>query len=334
VENKDKKLQLIQMVLDKVNAGYRAEEVISFTFDIVKELFRCQSIAILTKELKSFHLRVVTSRGLSGDFIKHFQLNEKMELLKNTLSQPKYILVNESSDIKKRNLYKFEHDFKTLLAVPMRHGNKWVGFTYMDSGESGAFSDEDIRIFVELVNLITVIEEYGRLEDQLHQISDYDGLTKLYTYKYFHESLAHEIKRADHDRTRLSLCIAAVDHQKDYNHIHGHKKGDNALQLIGRIIRDNVRDIDIPARYGGAKFAIIMPACEKDEAKRIAETVRSKVEGATFEEKDPRLYLSIAIAIYPTDAGNERDLINRAEQTIYFCRRANGNVVKIYSEVS
>ncbi|MBI3599474.1 MAG: hypothetical protein HY097_02400 [Nitrospinae bacterium] len=49
MENRDKKLQLIQRVLDKINAGYKAEEVMSFTTDIVKELFKCQSMAIFTK---------------------------------------------------------------------------------------------------------------------------------------------------------------------------------------------------------------------------------------------------------------------------------------------
>ena len=189
MENRDKKLQLIQMVLDKINAGYTAEEVLSFTADIVKELFKCQSIAILTKGQKSFQIKVITSRGLSGDFIKHLQVDEKKELLKDISNQQKYLLISENNDSKKRGLYKFEYEYKTLIAVPMKHGNKWVGFTYMDSGEKDAFSDEDIRIFVELVNLLTVIVEYGRLEDQLRQVSNYDGLTKLYSYRYFYESL-------------------------------------------------------------------------------------------------------------------------------------------------
>ncbi len=333
MENRDKKLQLIQRVLDKINAGYKAEEVMSFTNDIVKELFKCQSIAIFAKE-PNFRNKIIASRGLSGDFIKHFQANEKQELFRDVLSQERYILIDDKSDIKKKNLYKFEHDFKTLLAVPMKHSNKWVGFTYMDSAEKDSFSEEDIGIFVELVNLLTVVVEYGRLEDQLHQISNYDGLTKLYSYKYFHESLSHEIKRADHDKTRLTLCVAAVDHLKDYNHINGHPKGDKAVQLIGGVIKDNIRDIDIPARYGGAKFAIIMPACEISEAKKIAETIRKKVESVSFEVKSPRLYLSIALAAYPADASDERDLINKIDRTLYSCKREKGNIVKTYSEIA
>lgn len=333
MENRDKKLQLIQMVLDKINAGYTAEEVLSFTSDIVKELFKCQSIAILTKGQKSFHIKVITSRGLSGDFIKHLQVDEKKELLKDISNQQKYLLITENTDSKKRGLYKFEYECKTLIAVPMKHGNKWVGFTYMDSREKDAFSDEDIRIFVELVNLLTVIVEYGRLEDQLRQVSNYDGLTKLYSYRYFHESLLHEIKRATHDKSHLSLCIVSVDHLKDYNHINGHIKGDSAIQVIGKIIEGNVRDIDIPARYGGAKFVIIMPSCEISEAKKIAENIRSKVEKTSFESKEPRLLLSIALTTYPADAENERDLINRAEQTLYYCKREKGNIVKTYSEI-
>lgn len=333
MENRDKKLHLIQRVLDKINAGYKAEEVMSFTIDIVKELFKCQSIAIFTKE-PNFRNKIITSRGLSGDSIKHFQSGEKEELFRDILSQERYILIDEKSDAKKKALYKFEHDFKTILAVPMKHGNKWVGFTYMDSAEKDAFTEEDTRIFVELVNLLTVIIEYGRLEDQLHQVSNYDGLTRLYSYKYFHESLSHEIKRADHDKTRLTLCVAAVDHLKDYNHINGHPKGDKAVQLIGGIIKENVRDIDIPARYGGAKFVIIMPACEIEEAKKIAETIRKKVESAPFEVKEPRLYLSIALAAYPEDASDERDLINKIDRTLYACRREKGNIVKTYSEIA
>lgn len=332
MENRDKKLQLIQMVLDKINAGYTAEEVLSFTADIVKELFKCQSIAILTKGQKSFHIKVITSRGLSGDFIKHLQVDEKKELLKDISNQQKYLLVTENTDSKKRGLYKFEYEYKTLIAVPMKHGNKWVGFTYMDSREKDAFSDEDIRIFAELVNLLTVIVEYGRLEDQLKQVSNYDGLTKLYSYRYFHESLLHEIKRANHDKSHISLCIISVDHLKDYNHMHGHIKGDSVIQTIGKIIEENVRDIDIPARYGGAKFVIIMPSCEISEAKKIAETIRKKVEAIPFEGKEPRLYVSVALASYPADASNERDIINKAEQTLYYCKREKGNIVKVYSE--
>ncbi|NQT33052.1 MAG: GGDEF domain-containing protein [Candidatus Omnitrophica bacterium] len=139
-------------------------------------------------------------------------------------------------------------------------------------------------ILLSLLLFILLYREYNAKIEQEKRVAEYqavhDGLTGLYTQKYFKDFLATEISRAERYKRPLSLIMCDVDHFKKFNDTYGHLAGDNALQTVARIISENVRASDIVARYGGEEFAILLIEAGIDEAKSIANRLKKLTEQA------------------------------------------------------
>lgn len=170
--------------------------------------------------------------------------------------------------------------------------------------------------------------------EALQRLTMVDRLTGLHNYGYFMERLEEERQRADRFGSKLSLIMLDIDHFKPYNDKFGHQKGNALLKKVANILTRQVRTIDIVARYGGEEFAILLPNTSR-EAVEIAERIRRAVETAKFEggkgEAFVKRTLSAGVATYPTDASNEIELIDRADQALYVAKDQGRNAVRVYS---
>jgi diguanylate cyclase (GGDEF)-like protein len=106
---------------------------------------------------------------------------------------------------------------------------------------------------------------------QLHELSIRDQLTGLFNQHAFYQRLRHELIRSEADRAPLTLVYMDLNSFKQLNDTRGHLAGDNLLALVGSTIRREVRDNDIPCRYGGDEFCILMPDTEANTAVNICQ---------------------------------------------------------------
>ena len=109
-----------------------------------------------------------------------------------------------------------------------------------------------------------------------------DGLTNLYNRRYFDDSLSKEMARSTRHDNSFSLIMLDVDNFKNYNDTYGHPEGDEVLKDIGSIIKSSIRKIDVPCRYGGEEFAVILPETTKDNAVILAERIRERLVEKRF----------------------------------------------------
>jgi diguanylate cyclase (GGDEF)-like protein len=161
-----------------------------------------------------------------------------------------------------------------------------------------------------------------------------DELTGLYNYRFFTELLRCEAGRAERNSAPLSLVMIDVDDFKPYNDENGHEAGNAALRDIARLLTENLYSADMAARYGGEEFTLILPSTSKQDAERVAEKIRAKVELHDFlgEETQPAgaLTISLGIATSPGDARETGDLIRRADQAMYAAKAEGKNRVQLY----
>jgi len=120
-------------------------------------------------------------------------------------------------------------------------------------------------------------QELSELNKKLLQMTVKDDLTSLYNQIYIKERLDNELKRAHQFNQPLAILKIDIDNFRRYNDSHGHLAGDNCLKTVTRLIKDSIRDIDIPARYGGEEFLVILPGAKSNEATQIAEKVRQTI---------------------------------------------------------
>ena len=157
---------------------------------------------------------------------------------------------------------------------------------------------------------------------QIEHSANTDGLTGLFNQSFFKASLKREIERSKRHKLKTSLIFFDMDNFKRVNNIFGHLEGDHVLEDIGKIIRDNVREFDLPSRYGGDEFAIILPNTNKEEAFKVASRITDDIEqycfsSQKFKEKSLRLTISCGIASYPDDVLSAEELLDFADRALY-----------------
>ncbi len=158
----------------------------------------------------------------------------------------------------------------------------------------------------------------------LERVAVTDPLTGIYNARHFHIALEAQVKCAHDAGGVLSLLVLDVDGLSRYNELHGRRQGDEALTMVARLLMESTRGSDFVARCGGDEFAIILPACTTRQALALAERIRRVVEEHGLPEG---LSASLGVATFPTDASDERELINVTQQACYLAQRLGGNTV-------
>ena len=168
-------------------------------------------------------------------------------------------------------------------------------------------------------------DELRRANKRLEELSITDDLTGIYNRRHFYEKLSQEIARADRHKRPLSLLMFDVDHFKSYNDTHGHLAGNRILERVGRIVSEEIREVDWAFRYGGDEFTIILPETSKENGVVVAERIRKAFEKCKFDKTT----LSIGIAQY--DLKSDLDtLIKHADETMYRAKNQGGNRIEVY----
>lgn len=211
--------------------------------------------------------------------------------------------------------------------------------TLVTNDEVEKMSHYFTNILVELQNKMTQANQFAKelaeANRKLAQLALKDGLTNLYNQTYIKERLQQEFARAQRFRHSLGIIMLDIDNFKSFNDNYGHLKGDIALKTVSRLIISNLRPTDIPSRYGGEEFLIILPETDKSTIKEIAERIRASVANYSFEsaspDKNERLTISVGIANYANSASNVDILIDQADMALYQSKRNGKNQIIIHA---
>ncbi len=166
---------------------------------------------------------------------------------------------------------------------------------------------------------------------QLQEEARVDPKTGLFNARHFALALNEELTRAARFERPLSLVMADLDLLRDINNTYGHLAGDAVLQGIAEVFRSHLRHYDVPARFGGEEFAILLPETPPELAFEIAERIRRTVAATTFDvetSSEPiRATISIGVAAYPRDGADTNELIHQADLAVYRAKLQGRNRV-------
>ncbi|MFM1866982.1 MAG: Response regulator PleD [Planctomycetota bacterium] len=168
-----------------------------------------------------------------------------------------------------------------------------------------------------------------KLLRMLAQCAQRDGLTALWNRAYLDQRLAAEHSEAQRHARHLSVILCDIDHFKSVNDRYGHPFGDEVLAHFATILAGG-RVSDVPCRYGGEEFAVILPGTTVDEATEVAERFRAAFEAHRWR-RHPDLVLTASFGVaaisplQPMLSG--ADLIKRADDALYQAKRGGRNRV-------
>ena len=164
------------------------------------------------------------------------------------------------------------------------------------------------------------------LSQRLRSLAYHDSLTELYNHRYFYEQLDHEVERAQRYGRPVSVMLLDLDHFKEVNDTYGHLMGDKLLALVGQIIKEQVRSSDIPSRYGGDEFAIILPdttrAAAEATAEKLAQAITAGRTASGSLSETLAISASYGVACCPDDARSVSELLQQADDQLYAAKDA------------
>ncbi len=216
-----------------------------------------------------------------------------------------------------------------VMVFPLRANQELLGMVIVATETA---SDTTGRDLVETLVVHTALSiNNATMLEQVERLAITDGLTGVYNRRYFNSRLETEILRSQRFGQPVSLIILDIDFFKSVNDILGHLGGDAMLKELANLLLENVRKVDIVARFGGEEFAIILPETPAVNAGLVAEKIRCWIEEYPFtgQEKLPRgnLTASLGVATYPDHARKLEDLIHQADESLYRAKQFGRNQV-------
>lgn len=186
------------------------------------------------------------------------------------------------------------------------------------------------RIYTVRVQLQKMQRELQLANQELQRLSLHDGLTGLANRRYFDQMLEKEYCRAKREHSPLSLIICDVDYFKRYNDSYGHAAGDRCLCQVAQAIRTTVqRPGDLPCRYGGEEFTVILPQTDLAGVQVLAEKIRDAVWWLNLphqaSEVAPRVTLSLGAATYTGQYATPDALLKAADDALYRAKAQGRN---------
>jgi len=307
-----------------------------------------------TKAVSFLNQALILSRELSYDEISAEALFTKAQLfLKSSETETARELFNEAIKASKTvhddrilrkcyvgisDSYKIDGDFHMALST-------YESYIIADEEEKHVENKRKLRN-IELIKtmetlrqdaevtktqniaLVEKVDELNKLQKELYHISTRDALTNLYNRRYATEQIDIIFSRAKRHDFPLSVALLDLDHFKSINDTFSHLVGDSVLQIVGKILDDSTREIDIAARYGGEEFLLIFPDTDIDGATLVCERIRVKIEDYHWENIVTNLKVTTSIGLaHGANHKNAEELIAIADKLLYESKEKGRNTL-------
>lgn len=270
----------------------------------------------------------------------------------NTLDAAAARILSPLSELLQRPLQLAQSETGNSFAI--RTGIPRVSVVATD-GRS--FNDAERQLVLALFDVVRMAEEsearFQELENRmlslqrenldltvknrvLSEVSSRDSLTGLYNRGYVIEKLDSEINRSVRHGSPMSLLLLDIDHFKNINDTYGHAAGDEVLKAVGKLLRESCRVYDVPGRYGGEEFCILLPETHVGNTTIVAERIRKRLETTQLPCGDATATVTASIGIAGVDSGPNEGvlspaaLIERADRALYSAKHRGRNRIEMF----
>jgi diguanylate cyclase (GGDEF)-like protein len=183
--------------------------------------------------------------------------------------------------------------------------------------------------------IVTVLElRWANLEltRALQHEATHDALVDLANYREFHARLLSVAAMCAEKKRPYALLFIDLDHFKQINDTAGHAAGDEALRLVGALLKSHVRSMDTAARLGGDEFAVLLAGCPHERAEQIASNILSSVQKLELQWEGKTFQVGASIGVSYTDAGeyDTTTVLRAADSACYAAKRSGRNRVEVY----
>ncbi len=329
LENQNQNFQKLLDIGQKLSSSLNEEEAQKTVIDGLEEMFKYQTAVLFMVEQTSQGLMLVPVKFRSPyeNYLENYYwpLDDISNILGHIAYYRQPVILNDTSNTK---LQLVIDDERSVIVAPMVVENEVTGVVYVGHPRPDYFYDDDLRLLEAVVNNAAMALKNAEAFEEQRMQAITDGLTGLYTHRYFQQRLGEEINTARRRKQGFALVMIDADHFKTYNDTLGHPEGDMVLRTIADLMRKFTRDSDLICRIGGDEFTVLLKEIDKENALVKAEAIRAAVE-STFRDHQVQITTSIGLACFPEDAQTKKDLVAAADAALYKSKRAGRNQVSV-----
>jgi len=348
-------LRLNKMLSTAIKEAKLNEQVLQRFIDIEVKMLGCSKlddlIALLIKDFKhDFKLNVVTLILFDKDELVSpllhplpTELSGQLTLVSDTqllseLYPQKTLLAGELDHDLRKQLFPNNPFVLSCVLLPLINKGQIVGSLHLGARDLSRYHSEYRYDYLErMASLLAVCIENCVIQENLAYLSSTDTLTKLNNRHSFDLEINLALQRANRQKHHLSLLFLDIDHFKRVNDNYGHSGGDAILKSFADILKQQLRNTDFLARFGGEEFAILLPDCDAQQAQQIANNLREKVAQYPFDTNGYgaiQISTSIGISSYFFDQNNTQDftelgfrLLKRSDEALYQAKQTGRNKI-------
>ncbi len=341
VKEKDRLYKVLE-VNAIISSSLNLQVVLDTLMGKAKEVMESEASSLMLVDEEAQELYFYTVKGEKSDAIKTIRLKMGEGISGWVASKGEPVLVEDAAQdprFSRKADQKSQFHTKSMMCVPLRAKKRILGTVQVLNKLDGTFFNmADLKIFEVLADQAAIAIENARL----HEMATVDQVTGLYLKHYFLARLEEEYKRARLSGQPMAVIMSDIDLFKKVNDNFGHQGGDRALVELAAVIKDTVKEKgsvdDIPGRYGGEEFCVLLPDTDSQRALEMAEHIRRNIESHPIQigEKTAKITISVGVACYPFHAQyikDKEDFIKLADEALYICKHRGRNCVALYEEI-
>lgn len=224
---------------------------------------------------------------------------------------------------------------RSMLVLPLIAQDKVLGTLVVGHREANRYTTERREMLEVVSNQVAVSLQSANLYACMERMATRDALTGLPNRRTFMGRIEEAVARHRRSGGTFGLILSDIDHFKSVNDTYGHPVGDEVLRQVAKAFRETLRETDMPARYGGEEFIILLEETDMKGCEILANRVREAVSALTFQsDKGPfQCTISMGIAIWPSNHEDTSELIELADQALYYSKKNGRNRVTVYDDM-
>ncbi len=222
--------------------------------------------------------------------------------------------------------------FAHVCAPMLAQGEALGVLTLIGATPDAVFSEAERQLAQTVADSLALALANLRLRETLRNQSVRDPLTGLFNRRYMEETLERELRRASRQALPIGVVVLDLDHFKHFNDTFGHAAGDLLLRELAALLRANIRAEDVPCRYGGEEFVLILPGAPPETVQQRAERICQEVahlQASYNGQLLGQVTLSLGVATFPEHGSTVAGLLRTADAALYRAKRQGRNQVVI-----
>lgn len=313
-------LQLINKTSHQLNSNLRLSETINYMTQQIKSSFSAQEIGFFMFRANG---EVEVIEGSTNYFLKESSL-EEIHIFCERIKKDKDALF--LGDLASQDPYLLK-PFRSFIAVPMVQNGELKGAVMIVHEHAYYFSFDKFKLLQSLIHHSAMAFTNSMLHEELEKLVITDHLTRLYARSFLDEKIQYSMEKDAYG----CFILIDIDDFKQINDVYGHQVGDDIIIQVANVLKKNIKDFDIAARWGGEELAVYLSKVDKGVGKIVAERLRKIVA----QDTSPHVTISCGVSDWQQTSEDKKSLktlFNQADHALYTAKRHGKNIVVVYNE--